>query len=72
MKCPFCGKEMKEGYVAAVKSAVYFANRDNRIEATLTQNNILSPKGPAWCCADCQKVVADYSEISQKKINRIF
>ena len=79
MKCPVCGKEMTEGFLQAPR-AVYFSEeqlehffiRPNEKIALLTRNNLDDPKGIAWRCADCKKVVVDYTDIPQSNLKSLF
>ena len=72
MNCPGCGKEMTEGFLQAPR-AVHFSEeqlehffiRPNEKIALLTRNNLDDPKGIAWRCQDCKKVVVDYADIPQ-------
>lgn len=71
MKCPYCNKEMAAGVVQSARQ-IFFTNKAHTIwsaqnktnndEVLLSSNNWTGPTCNAFHCADCKKVVIDYSE----------
>ena len=68
MKCPWCNKEMTEGYINSARQVVFSkdANEDffyiaSKENITLTQHNWTRPSSKAYHCENCKKVVVDYS-----------
>ena len=76
MKCPFCGREMTEGFVQSSsyifftqkKHKLFFRPRENDI--TLSTRNYTCPTAKAWHCSACLKVVIDYEEAWCEEMNR--
>ncbi|MBE6887668.1 MAG: hypothetical protein E7484_04510 [Ruminococcaceae bacterium] len=67
MKCPWCRKEMTEGYINSARQVVFSknANEDffyfgNKEDVKLTQHNWTRPSAKSYHCENCKKVVVDY------------
>lgn len=76
MKCPFCGKEMTEGFVQS-SSWIFFTEkkhkfyfRPNKKDTVLSTRNYTCPTAKAWHCSNCMKVVVDYEEAWIKENQR--
>lgn len=70
MKCPYCNKDMKSGYVQAGQQ-VFFTEKKhtwsfwlNESDTSLSRNNMLMPTCTAYHCPDCKKVIIDYEAIN--------
>ncbi len=66
MKCPFCEKEMVEGYVQAARK-VFFSESLSEIfiwagpdDIVLTNHNLTNPRCLAYNCPDCKKIIIEY------------
>ena len=67
MKCPFCEKEMENGFIQGArqffyttkKKRVLFLPSDDDIE--LSNNNCTSPTCIAYHCIECKKIIIDYN-----------
>lgn len=66
MKCPYCGREMEEGYLQSMKEVIY-AKKPHKIlsiprkdDIRLTTNAIAPATCDAWRCASCRKVMIHY------------
>ena len=68
MKCPWCGKEMTDGYINSARKVVFskdpnevlfYINSKNNVN--LTQYNWTAPSAKAYHCENCKKVVVDYA-----------
>ncbi|MBU9724861.1 PF20097 family protein [Diplocloster modestus] len=71
MKCPFCNREMENGYLTSDARAI--AWRKERYQPALIRKGggiqlARNPMGGAaaianaFCCQECKKIVIDYSE----------
>jgi predicted RNA-binding Zn-ribbon protein involved in translation (DUF1610 family) len=76
MRCPYCGKEMVEGFIQSQK-IVFFTEELYKMHAwpfegelILTRRNPLSPAGKAFHCPDCKIVIVDYSDESREFFGR--
>ena len=67
MNCPYCGKEMEQGYIIAagrrgailwstdqVKSGYFKSKEDVKLAGLMEDNP------PALLCRDCRKIVMEY------------
>ena len=71
MNCPYCGKEMQLGYIQS-RDGVTWSDKEYAIKAlaTLHPGSISLANGVedkntavyAYRCADCKKVIIDYSK----------
>lgn len=70
MKCPYCGNEMREGFVQSSR-AFFFATEYHGIlyrpnpkkgEFWLSSHNFTGPVCAARHCSNCKKVILDYAE----------
>jgi len=69
MKCPYCDNEMIKGYVVSARR-ILFSIDDNEClfdikskeDVVLSSHNWTGPTCIAYHCAECQKVVIDYSK----------
>ena len=70
MNCPYCGNEMQPGYVQSSR-AFFFATEQHSIlyrpnrkkgEFCLSSQNFISPICIAYHCAQCKKVILDYTK----------
>ena len=65
MKCPCCGKEMISGVVQGGGPFCFrtktCSKRFFSDETLLSSHNWTRPTAVAYHCADCKKVVIDYS-----------
>ena len=70
MKCPCCGKEMTSGIVQSARQ-IFFTTKAHKNwfipdtagneEIVLSSHNWTRPTCTAYHCAECKKVVVDYS-----------
>lgn len=67
MLCPWCGREMEEGFLQSsrkvifseeVKDTLVLALREG--DVTLTKHFWSTPRAPARHCARCKRVVVEY------------
>lgn len=72
MNCPFCGKEMEQGFVQSARRVLYTAQKNEgpfsikaKGDIVLTANNWVNPTCVAYHCRSCKRVVIDYSETMQ-------
>ena len=70
MKCPYCDKEMTSGVVQSARQ-IFFAAKAHKFwffpdpannEVLLSFDNWVKPSCIAYHCAECKKVLIDYSE----------
>lgn len=71
MKCPCCGEEMVKGVVQSARK-IFFTTKEHKFwfapdialedEILLSSHNWTGPTCIAYICAECKKVVIDYSE----------
>lgn len=72
MKCPYCEKEMKKGYI--VTDGLWIAFRKEKFESAKVGKNEegiqlehkyagAASLDNAYCCNDCKKIVLEYGEI---------
>lgn len=79
MKCPFCGKEMDEGFVrgssgnSIYNSFLYWNDSENKmglfsygLKLAVDHHNSGSPAVVAYKCDDCKKIVMDTYIIKKK------
>lgn len=72
MKCPFCGKEMDEGFVrgsggrSIYKSFLYWNDSENKmgwfkmgLKLAADHHNLGYPAVVAYKCDDCKKIIMD-------------
>ena len=71
MKCPYCNKEMTQGYIQC-RDGVYWSEKKRPVAAiSAFSGEMISlsddEAGPfsgkaaiAFCCADCKKVIVDF------------
>lgn len=72
MKCPFCGKEMDEGFVRGMagrsiyKSFLYWNDYENKmglfsygLKLAADHHNVGAPAVVAYKCDDCKKIIMD-------------
>ena len=66
MDCPFCGKEMRQGYIPAgdvlrwlpTGEELFTASREDRVQLFYSLKNTSIDNGPeAYYCADCMRLV---------------
>lgn len=73
MKCPYCNTEMTLGYIQCI-DGVYWSEKKRTVSRLPPLNNcsleLATGGGPlsgsaveAYRCAECKKIVIDYSEI---------
>lgn len=73
-KCPWCGKDMEQGFLSGVKGGVYWqrgvpsgkalwlgAGSENTIR--VDTEGIFSTYHTAWYCPDCKKMTIDASDL---------
>ena len=53
MNCPYCGKEMKAGGIPSGRSAVYWQENSEEIDAP--QEKVILSKNPVWGIEECQQ-----------------
>ena len=67
MLCPWCNQEMKQGFLQSSRSIIFspeiaegvvMALREGEVK--LTKHFWSTPRAPAWHCAGCKRVVAEY------------
>lgn len=59
-KCPYCGGEMAEGTIPAVRDTILWENRMETERVVLSSGRILnSVTAKAYYCKDCRKVIVD-------------
>ena len=68
MICPYCGKEMRQGYISC-RDGVYWSEKmhilptalgfgkDEKIDLNTQAHNVI-----AYNCDNCKKVIIDYSD----------
>ena len=71
MKCPFCDNEMTKGVVQSARQ-IFFTTQAHKNwfvpdvavgdEVVLSSRNWTRPTCAAYHCAECKKVIVDYSE----------
>jgi hypothetical protein len=66
MKCPYCGKEMKPGYLQTTRRVI-FTEKPRELffwpwkkDQTVIRRFFAAPN-PAFHCPGCKKVIVDYS-----------
>lgn len=70
MKCPYCGKEMEQGYIQC-RDGVIWNNKTVPVAVlgslSFSALRLGEYRGPwgghavvAWNCTDCQKITIDY------------
>lgn len=66
MECPFCGKEMRQGYIPAgdvlrwlpTGEELFTASREDRVRLFYPLKNGSIDNGPeAYYCADCMRLI---------------
>ena len=66
MDCPFCGKEMRQGYIPAgdvlrwlpTGEELFTASREDRVQLFYSLKNTSIDRGPeAYYCADCMRLI---------------
>lgn len=69
MKCPCCSSEMTRGWVQSARRILFttlkseaFFDIKAKDDVILSSHNWTNPTCIAYHCADCKKVVIDYSE----------
>lgn len=73
-KCPWCGKDMEQGFLSGVKGGVFWqrgvptgkalwlgAGSENTIR--VDTEGILSTYHTAWYCPDCKRMTIDASDL---------
>ena len=74
-KCPYCGNELKIGFLQSSGLAfftpklhrIFIApNLTNEDEVVLTSKNMTYPQCEAFLCSDCKKVIIDYTNVKQE------
>lgn len=60
MKCPYCGKEMEQGYIQS-RDGLGWSKKDRMLKvfAGLLAEIPFGNSVDAWRCADCKKIVID-------------
>lgn len=79
MKCPFCGKEMDEGFVRGSTGRsiwndyLYWNDSENKIglfgyglKLAADHHNMGSPAVVAYKCDDCKKIIMDTYIVKKK------
>lgn len=61
MECPFCRKEMQEGYIPADRSALTWHGGGREVRLTYTP--ILEEKAEAFYCPDCRQIILPVPEL---------
>ena len=83
MDCPFCGKEMKAGGIPSGRSAVYWQENSEEIDAP--REKVILSKNPVWgieeaeafYCPDCRRIIVPVPEIEttgqklKKKLDQV-
>lgn len=68
MKCPYCEKEMEEGYILSARDPLYWYPKDEEITfGRETENCVKLAKYPSWNrrktvaykCGSCSKIIID-------------
>ena len=68
MDCPFCGKEMRQGYIPAgdtlrwlpTGEELFTTSREDRVRLYYPLKSVAIDKGPeAHYCADCMRLVVN-------------
>ena len=70
MNCPCCGNEMKEGFVRSGRAFFFavephgllYTPRRKKGEFCLSSHNFANPVCATWHCAQCEKVILDYTK----------
>ena len=69
MKCPWCGSEMKKGFVQSLRRILFTTTRNEgwfdikeKEDVVLSAKNFSNPTCVAHHCGACRKVVIDYEE----------
>ena len=72
MKCPFCGEEMKEGFVSTVsRGAICWtgsemswgsATEDEEYIPLTDTNPVTATSIAAFCCDKCGKIIFDFKK----------
>lgn len=68
MKCPYCQKEMEEGFIHSGHAVFYSKNKPSYLfvglggDIALTKNNYTKPKRVAHRCKECQYVIVHYED----------
>ena len=66
MECPFCGKEMRQGYIPAgdtlrwlpAGEELFTASKEDRVRLFYPLKNTSIDNGPeAYYCADCMRLI---------------
>ena len=67
MLCPWCNREMEEGFLQSARPIVFTLKARTMAlmpqtegEVKLTKQFWTMPAAPAWHCARCRRVVAEY------------
>lgn len=67
MKCPWCGKEMTDGFINSARQVLFSENPNSPLiftkaggDINLTQHNWTRPSSKAYHCKSCKKVIVDY------------
>lgn len=77
MKCPYCGKDMAEGYVCGGlnnRDGAYWRPRTKgfrdwmarHYNEAITLSDGYLGKGQAWYCPDCGKIVIEVAERTEE------
>ena len=67
MKCPYCGREMEQGYLHGHPQTIW-SPKKTRFTTLLGEGDIpilrglLTSKTPANACRVCHKIILDYAE----------
>jgi len=67
MTCPYCGKEMEQGYIntPARRGPILWSDEQSPFRLFVTKEEItlsgfFEDDPPAWLCRDCRKIVMEY------------
>lgn len=76
MRCPWCGGEMKRGYLTSGRDAVYFSEeKPGMVEYLIrgagwlrldNEGGSVNTYKTAWHCPACRKLVVDTADIRPK------
>ena len=69
MKCPYCGNEMRQGYIRGNGVWLFFSNEHRPIQFINRKQGDIILNKPFWdydrltafCCEGCKNVIIDYS-----------
>ncbi|WP_099469890.1 PF20097 family protein [Konateibacter massiliensis] len=69
MKCPYCSKEMEEGYIPSDRYSLKWINKNKKSKWPLLNEKIkltsilTEPYVEAFHCSECEKIIIDLKNI---------